>query len=84
MRTFAVDAEIMPMKGVNDPQGDAVLAGLKLLGFETASPVRVGKLVRFSVDAETESDAEKVATEMCQKLLANPVIEEFELNIKEV
>lgn len=84
MRTFAVDAEIMPMKGVNDPQGDAVLAGLKLLGFETASPVRVGKLVRFSVDAETESDVEKVATEMCQKLLANPVIEEFELNIKEV
>ncbi len=83
MKTFTVEAEIMPKRGVNDPQGESVLSGLKLLGFTGASKVRVGKMIRFQLDAESEDAAKTAATEMCDKLLANPVIEEYELNIQE-
>lgn len=83
MKNYSVVAEIMPKRGVNDPQGEAVLSGLKLLGFDQASKVRVGKLIRFYVDADTEDAAREAATEMCDKLLANPVIEEYELEIAE-
>lgn len=83
MKTFAVEAEIMPKTGVNDPQGESVLSGLKLLGFEGASKVRVGKVIKFQLDAESEDAARTAATEMCEKLLANPVIEQFELSISE-
>lgn len=83
MKTFAVEAEIMPKRGVNDPQGESVLSGLQLLGFENAGKVRVGKLIRFQLEAESSDAAHAAATEMCEKLLANPVIEEFELSISE-
>lgn len=83
MKTFAVEAEIMPKTGVNDPQGESVLSGLELLGFKGASKVRVGKVIKFRLDADSEGAARKSATEMCEKLLANPVIEEFELAISE-
>lgn len=83
MKTFTVEAEIMPKRGVNDPQGEAVLSGLKLLGFSDAGKVRVGKLIRFEVTAESGDAARASAKEMCEKLLANPVIEEFELSVSE-
>lgn len=83
MKTFTVEAEIMPKRGVNDPQGEAVLSGLKLLGFNDAGKVRVGKLIRFEVTADSEDAARSSAEEMCEKLLANPVIEEFELSVSE-
>lgn len=83
MKTFTVEAEIMPKTGVNDPQGESVLSGLKMLGFAGTSKVRVGKLIRFQLEAESKQAAERAATEMCEKLLANPVIEEFELTINE-
>lgn len=83
MTTFSVEAEIMPKRGVNDPQGESVLSGLKILGFDNTSKVRVGKLIRFQVEAESADAARASATEMCEKLLANPVIEEFELSVTE-
>lgn len=83
MKTFAVEAEIMPKRGVNDPQGESVLSGLNLLGFSGASRVRVGKVIKFQLEADSEEAAKAAATEMCEKLLANPVIEEFELTISE-
>lgn len=83
MKTFKVEAEIMPKRGVNDPQGESVHSGLKLLGFDATSKVRVGKLIRFQVEAESADAAMNSANEMCEKLLANPVIEEFELSVSE-
>lgn len=83
MKTYAVEAEIMPKRGVNDPQGESVLSGLKLLGFAGASRVRVGKVIKFQLEADSADAAKAAATEMCEKLLANPVIEEFELTISE-
>lgn len=78
---WIVEAEIMPKTGVNDPQGDAVLSGLKLLGFDQADRVRVGKLIRVMVTASSEAEARQAATRMCDRLLANPVIEEYELSV---
>ncbi len=83
MKSWKIDAEIMPKRGVNDPQGESVLSGLKLLGFSTASKVRVGKLIRFTVEADSAAAAESTATQMCNKLLANPVIEEYEITVTE-
>lgn len=78
---WIIEAEIMPKQGVNDPQGDSVLSGLKLLGFTGTDRVRVGKLIRFDLLASNEDEARGTAREMCERLLANPVIEEFELAV---
>ena len=74
---WIIEAEIMPKQGVNDPQGDAVMSGLKSLSFEGTQRVRVGKLIRVEVSASSEKDALDQGTRMCERLLANPVIEEF-------
>lgn len=79
---WILEAEIMPKTGVNDPQGDAVLSGLKLLGFEQAGRVRVGKLIRLVVDAASVEEARETGTRMCDQLLANPVIEEYRLSVE--
>lgn len=76
---YVIEAEVMPKQGVNDPQGDSILSGLRSLGFAETARVRCGKLIRLQIDAESESDALARATTMCEKLLANPVIEEFEV-----
>jgi phosphoribosylformylglycinamidine synthase subunit PurS len=78
---WIVEAEIMPKRGVNDPQGDAVLSGLKLLGFGETDRVRVGKLIRLNVTAPDEQTATAKGHAMCDKLLANPVIEEYDLTV---
>lgn len=78
---WIVEAEIMPKRGVNDPQGDAVLSGLKLLGFAEADRVRVGKLIRLSISAPSGDEARAKGQRMCERLLANPVIEEFDLKV---
>ena len=80
-KQWIIEAEIMPKRGVNDPQGEAVLSGLGLLGFVQARRVRVGKLIRVEVEADSEDAARKLGTQMCDQLLANPVIEEYELSV---
>jgi phosphoribosylformylglycinamidine synthase len=74
---WIIEAEIMPKQGVNDPQGDAVMSGLKSLQFNSTERVRVGKLIRIEVRADSEDDAIGQGTRMCESLLANPVIEKF-------
>ncbi|HWV25202.1 MAG TPA: phosphoribosylformylglycinamidine synthase subunit PurS [Thermomicrobiales bacterium] len=81
-KTWTIEAEIMPKRGVNDPQGEAVLSGLKQLGFANVNRVRVGKVIRVNLTAESEDAARAAGQEMCEKLLANPVIEEFELTVR--
>jgi len=69
---------------VNDPQGQTVLGSLRNLGYSTAADVRVGKYLEVRVDEADPSRAESVVTEMCQKLLANPVIEQFRFDLEAV
>jgi len=78
---WIIEAEVMPKQGVNDPQGDAIMSGLKSLGFANTNRVRCGKLIRVELDARSEAQAREQGTLMCQKLLANPVIESFTLTV---
>jgi phosphoribosylformylglycinamidine synthase PurS subunit len=64
---------IRPKEGILDPQGKAVEKALPALGFEGVSNVRVGRLV------ELETDDPEALDELCEKLLANPLIEDFEV-----
>ena len=69
---------------VNDPQGVTVLSSLHRLGFASADDVRVGKYLLVNVDEPDRTKAESSVAEMCQKLLANPVIEEFRFDLEEI
>ena len=68
---------------VNDPQGQTVLATLKNLGFASARDVRVGKFLELRIDELDRSRAQDLVNEICEKLLANPVIEEFRFDLEE-
>jgi phosphoribosylformylglycinamidine synthase len=76
---YLVEVFITPRPVVNDPQGLAVRAGLLQLGYDGVESVRVGKYIRLQLRADSSTAAESVATEMCERLLANPVIEDFRL-----
>ena len=68
---------------VNDPQGLTIRGGLHSLGFESVQGVRAGKYIEITLDAGDESEADAQVTEMCRKLLANPVIEDFCFELEE-
>ena len=69
---------------VNDPQGRTVLGGLKSLGFTSVADVRAGKYLEIKVQESDRTKAESQVAEMCDKLLANPVIEEYRFELEEV
>lgn len=71
-------------EGVLDPQGVAVANSLHSLGYDEVEGVRVGKFTTVTLEASGEANAKKRVDEMCQKLLANPVIEEYSFEIEEV
>src|SRR5215218_6914870 len=67
--------------GVNDPQGLAIAGGLRQLGFAGVEGVRAGRFLEVSLDAADESAATRAVEAMCQRLLANPVIERYDYEI---
>jgi phosphoribosylformylglycinamidine synthase len=69
---------------VNDPQGITVRGGLRNLGFEGVTGVRVGKYLEVSLEAASADEAEGAVKEMCRRLLANPVIEQSRFDVEEV
>ena len=69
---------------VNDPQGQTVLGALKTLGFEAVDSVRIGKYLEVKLREEERVRAEAQVREMCDKLLANPVIEDFRFELEEL
>jgi phosphoribosylformylglycinamidine synthase PurS subunit len=64
-----------------DPQGKAVLGGLNSLGLNSVEDVRVGKHISLQVDASSKDEAQQIAEEATKKLLANPVMEYFEISV---
>ena len=72
---------VMPRPVVNDPQGVTVRQGLVALGFEEISEVRVGKYIVITLNEDSEERAREQVTEMCRKLLANHVIEDFRFDL---
>ena len=69
---------------VLDPQGQAIHGGLRTLGFDTVQSVRAGKYLEIKLEAPDRREAERLANDMCLKLLANPVIEEYRLEVSEI
>jgi phosphoribosylformylglycinamidine synthase subunit PurS len=79
MAKFRIAVHITPRKGLLDPQGNAVRDALRTLGFEEVNDVHVGRYIVIETDAYDAMTAEEVVTEMCRKLLANPVTEDFDI-----
>lgn len=69
---------------VNDPQGKTILNGLKSLGFELATDVRAGKYLEIKISNVGREEANATIDNMCQKLLANPVIESYTYELEEI
>ena len=76
---YRVAVHIVPRRGILDPQGAAVASALHTLGFPSVAEVHVGRHVVVELDAGTRGEAEKSVREMCGRLLANPVTEDFEI-----
>ena len=66
-----------------DPQGKAVEQGAKLLGYNNVKNTRIGKFIEFFVDTDDKSRAEKEVKEYSEKLLSNPIMEDFEFRLEE-
>ena len=71
---------VRPKPGILDPQGQAVESSLRHLGFAVGE-ARVGKLVELEVDADDETEARTQLERMCEQLLANPLIESYEIEL---
>ncbi len=81
--TFLARVYVTLKPTVNDPPGLTIKGGLHSLGFSAVDSVRAGKYMEIHLEAATKDAAESAVTEMCKKLLANPVIEEFRFEVAE-
>jgi len=78
---FAVLVEVQLRPGVADPQGATIERSLPALGFHGVHDVRVGKAMRFEVDAPDEQAARTLVEDMCERFLTNPVIEDATITV---
>ena len=82
-RVFRARVDVRLDANVNDPQGNAVREGLHSLGHEDVSGVRIGKIVELTLRATDAEAARARVDRMCHELLANPIIESFEIEVTE-
>ena len=78
---FTVQIKVMPLKDLLDPQGKAVLGGLQNLGLNNISDVRIGKHIDLQIEAGNKENALATAEDAAKKLLANPVMEIYEIEV---
>lgn len=78
---YKAEIHVTLKRTVNDPQGLAIRGGLHSLGYDTVETVRAGKFIEVWLEAESSEEAERLADEMSDQLLANPVIEDYELEV---
>ncbi|MCB0512520.1 MAG: phosphoribosylformylglycinamidine synthase subunit PurS [Bacteroidetes bacterium] len=80
---YQVEINVMPLKELLDPQGKAVEQSLNNLSIPTSN-VRVGKRIELKVEAASKEDAFELVENACKKLLYNPVMEFYKINISEI
>jgi phosphoribosylformylglycinamidine synthase len=80
---YEVEVKVVLKKGVADPEGANTAKTLRLLGFDDIKNVKSAKTFRLFLDVDDEDKARERAKEACDKLLANPVIQDYELKVKE-
>jgi phosphoribosylformylglycinamidine synthase subunit PurS len=83
MATFDARVEVTHLPGISDPAGATVERALPALGYTNVSQVHIGKTIRLLVEADDAPHAQAQVEEMCERLLANPVIEAYEVTISE-
>jgi len=81
---FSAEVKVMPLKELLDPQGKAVADGLKNLGLKNIKDVRIGKHINLQIEAATKEEAYAIAEDASKKLLANQVMEEFEISVEKL
>lgn len=81
MNPFRIVVRVTPRPGLLDPQGKAIHHSLNSLGWSAVGDVRVGKAIYIDMEAESEASALAAVDEMCRKLLANPVTEDYEVSV---
>ena len=79
MKRYRVAVHITPRRGILDPQGKAVAGALHALGFGSVADVHVGRHIVVELEAADERTADREARAMCERLLANPVTEDFDI-----
>ena len=80
MSRYRVAVHVVPRRGLLDPQGKAVADALHTLGFGSVSSVHVGRHLVLELDAASDSAARQQTKDMCERLLDNPVTEDFEIS----
>ncbi len=78
---FPVLVEVRPREGLSDPEGATIERAAIALGFDGIEGVRVGKAIRFTVEAADEGAARRQVDELCRRMLANPVIEDTTVTV---
>ena len=78
---YTVQVTVMPLKELLDPQGKAVLGGLQNLGLQSIQDVRVGRHITLSIEAASAEEAKSIAENASKQLLANQVMEFFEIQL---
>ena len=81
MSQYRLEVRVKPRPGLLDPQGKAVHHSLNSLGWDGVGDVRVGKAIYIDMEAESAEAATAAVDEMCRKLLANPVTENYEVSV---
>ena len=84
MTAFRANVRVVVKPTINDPEGLTIANALRTLGFDSVESVRAGKYLQVTFEAASQSDAEARVREMCEKLLANPVIEQYDFDIDEL
>ena len=84
MASFQVRVDIAHLPGIADPAGATVERALPALGYTNVSQVHIGKTIRLVLDAPDAAAAETAVAEMCERILANPVIEQYSISVEEL
>jgi phosphoribosylformylglycinamidine synthase subunit PurS len=81
---FEARIDVTHLPGISDPQGATVEKALPALGYTNVSEVKIAKTIRLVIEADSEAAARSQVDEMCHRLLANPVIEAFDISLSEL
>ena len=81
MTSFGAAIDVMLKPGIADPQGQTVERALPALGYDGVEGVRVGKRIELTVAAATPEEARALVGDMCERFLANPVIESYDITL---
>ena len=76
-----IEIRVTPRPGILDPEGETIGRALATLGYEGVDDVRAGRLVTLTIEAESPDAARTAAQEMCDRLIANPIIEDYSVRV---